>query len=310
MMKDLKKYDIPITRVKMGDAEIEAVSRVIRSGWIVQGKEVATFERKVANLCQVEHAVAVSSCSTGLHAAVKALGVGPGDEVIVPGFTWVSTANAVVHCGATPVFADIELDSLNLSLHKVESLITEKTKGIIIVHLFGLMVDVEAFGKLSDQHNLWLLEDAACALGSHYAGHAPGVHSDAAVFSFHPRKSITTGEGGMIVTNNTHLAERLKALRNHGAQLSDHHRHGSRGAFLLSSFPEIGFNFRMTDLQAAIGNVQMDKFPDMLIQREQLAARYDQLIREKLPWLRVPQRAKGRHSYQSCLLYTSDAADD
>lgn len=290
---------VPICRVLTGDAEKEAVGRVIDSGWLVQGQEVARFEQRIAAMSNVEHGVATTSCTTALHLALKALNVQPGDEVIVPAFTWVSTANAVQHCGATPVFCDIELSTWNIDPSRVEQHITERTVGIIPVHLFGLFADMPQIAALAEKHNLWVVEDAACALGSQLSGSSSGQLSDAACFSFHPRKSITTGEGGMIVTNRGDLAERCRTLRNHGASISDHQRHQSKAGFLLSEFNEFGFNYRMTDLQAAVGNAQLDRFDTILAERTRCADYYDQALSD-VAWLQTPQRPDNAvHSWQS-----------
>ncbi len=290
---------VPICRVVTGDAEKKAVCRVIDSGWLVQGQEVARFEQRIAAMNKVEHGIATTSCTTALHLALKALGVQPGDEVIVPGFTWVSTANAVWHCGATPIFCDIELTTWNINPLGIEQHITDRTVGIIPVHLFGLFADMPQIAAIAEKYNLWLVEDAACALGSQLLGTSPGQRSDAACFSFHPRKSITTGEGGMIITNRQDLAERSRTLRNHGASISDHQRHHGKAGFLLAEFNEFGFNCRMTDLQAAIGCSQLDRFETILTERTACADFYSAALFD-LPWLVTPQHAETSiHSWQS-----------
>ncbi len=290
---------VPICRVATGDAEKEAVCRVLDSGWLVQGQEVARFEQRIAELNGVEHSIATTSCTTALHLVLKALDVRPGDEVIVPGFTWVSTANAVQHCGATPVFCDIDLATWNIDPSCVEQHITERTVGIIPVHLFGLFADMPLIASIAQKHELWVVEDAACALGSRLERAACGQLSDAACFSFHPRKSITTGEGGMIVTGRRDLAERCRTLRNHGASVSDHQRHQSKAGFLLSEFNEFGFNYRLTDLQAAIGNAQLDRLDSIIADRTRCAEYYDSALAD-LPWLITPQRPENAvHSWQS-----------
>ena len=300
---------VPICRVDVDEAEQQAVCEVLASGWLAQGPKVAAFEAAIAAECGLPHAIATTSCTTALHAALLALGVGPGDEVIVPGFTWVSTANTVLHCGATPVFADIDLATFNIDPAVVESLITPRTVGLLPVHLFGAVADMPALATIAERHGLWMLEDAACALGSRGRRedgslYAPGELSSGACFSFHPRKSITTGEGGMIVTADERLAEKARTLRNHGAMVSDHQRHGQRGGFLLSEFPEFGFNLRMTDLQAAVGCVQMEKLPRILADRAWCARYYDAALSEfdadGQNMLARPQPPAGTvHSWQS-----------
>lgn len=290
---------IPITKMDFGSADLAAVQRVLESGWLVQGREVQQFEESIAEFCGVPHAVAASSCTASLHLALQSLDVGPGDEVIVPAFTWVSTASSVEHCGARPVFCDISLDTFNIDVEQVESLITSRTVGILPVHLFGLCADLSGLQSITDRHGLWMLEDAACALGSTQNGHAPGQTTAGACFSFHPRKSLTTGEGGMLVTRDTAFADRCRRLRNHGAQASDFQRHQSKGGFRLATFPEFGFNFRMTDLQASIGNSQFNRIDELLEGRRRCATQYENAL-DELSWLTRPTEHAGQqHSYQS-----------
>lgn len=290
---------IPITKMDFGSEDLAAVQRVLESGWLVQGREVQQFEESIAEFSGVPHAVAASSCTASLHLALKALDVGPGDEVIVPAFTWVSTASSVEHCGARPVFCDISVDTFNINVEQVEPLITPRTVGILPVHLFGLPADLSGLQDIADRHGLWMLEDAACALGSEQNGRAPGQTTAGACFSFHPRKSLTTGEGGMLVTRDAALADRCRRLRNHGAQASDFQRHHSKGGFRLATFPEFGFNFRMTDLQASIGNSQFNRIAELLEGRRRCASLYDDAL-EELSWLARPANPPvQQHSYQS-----------
>jgi perosamine synthetase len=291
---------IPITAVQIGEEERRRVLRVLDSGWLVQGQEVAAFEKRVAEYTHATHAVATTSCTSALHVAVKALGLGPGDEVIVPAFTWVATPNAVVHCGATPVFCDVDLDTFNLDPSQLEALITPRTVGMLPVHLFGLGADMAAVHHLAKRHGLWVIEDAACALGTTLRGQPVGHGSNAACVSFHPRKSITTGEGGMIVTRDSDLATRAQALRSHGAAVSDLARHQSpatRAGVLLPDFDVFGFNYRMTDLQAAIGHGQLDHIDDWIARRRELAALYREQL-ASIDWIQCPPDDPG-HSYQS-----------
>lgn len=290
---------IPITRMDFGANDLAAVQRVLQSGWLVQGREVQQFEDSIAAFCGASHAVATTSCTTSLYLSLKALGVDRGDEIIVPAFTWISTASSVEHCGGKPVFCDISLDSFNIDVEQVESLITPRTVGIMPVHLFGLCADLTGLQKIADRHGLWMLEDAACALGSTLNGHSPGQCTAGACFSFHPRKSLTTGEGGMLVTNDSALAERCRRLRNHGAQASDFQRHQTKGGFRLATFPEFGFNFRMTDLQACIGNSQFSRIERLLEGRRRCAGFYDEAL-AKFDWLVRPiEPGEQQHSYQS-----------
>lgn len=283
---------VPIARVALEEEDLAAVRRVLESGWLVQGKECERFEDAVANYCGVGHGVAVTSGTAALHVALKALRLQPGDEVIVPAFTWVATAAVVKHCGGTPVFCDVDPATFNLTTADLDPLVTERTVGIIPVHLFGLMADMKGVMDFAGRHKLWVLEDAACALGSLCEGAAPGIEGNAACFSFHPRKSITTGEGGMVVTKDAELAARSCALRNHGIT----------GDF--TQVEEIGFNYRLTDFQAALGAEQMLRYDKTLDERRRLASNYDEAL-AALDWLATPVEPEGyRHSYQSyvCLV--------
>jgi dTDP-4-amino-4,6-dideoxygalactose transaminase len=279
---------IPISRPFIGEEELAAVQEPLRDGWVVQGPRVAAFEEKFASFCEVEHAVATSSCTTALHLAVSALGARHGDEVIVPAFTWISTANVVVYNGATPIFCDVELESFNLDVSGLSSLVGERTVGIIPVHLFGRAANMPVVNRIAAAAGLWVVEDAACALGTRVGGRHVGSFGDAGCFSFHPRKSITTGEGGMIVTKDERLAALTRSLRDHGASRSDHARHTEPGSFRLADYENLGFNYRMTDFQGAIGSVQMDRANWILAERARQASVYAEALSD-LDWLRVPK---------------------
>jgi perosamine synthetase len=291
--------EIPITKPLFGEEELRAVQLPLESGWVVQGPYVAEFEAKVAAVAAADYGIATNSCTTALHIVVAALELGPGDEVIVPALTWVSTANVVEYLGATPVFCDVDLATFNLDVSQLGSLVTPRTVGILPVHLFGLPADMDAVMEVVQSHGLWVVEDAACALGATYGGRPVGALGDAGCFSFHPRKSVTTGEGGLIATNRVDIAEAAVSLRDHGASRSDLARHESSGRFLLSSYDRLGFNFRMTDIQGALGSVQMDRFAGILAAKRRLAARYDTLLAE-VDWLRTPVVPDGsEHAYQT-----------
>jgi perosamine synthetase len=275
------------------------VQRPLENGWVVQGPEVAEFERRFSAFTGATHSVATSSCSTALQIAVSALGAGPGDEVLVPGLTWISTANVVEYLGARPVFVDIDLATFNVDPARLAEAVTERTVGLIPVHLFGLPAELAPVLELARSHDLWILEDAACAFGAWYRGEHVGTLGDAGAFSFHPRKSITTGEGGMVTTQRDDVDALLRSLRDHGATRSDHERHGQAGGFLLSEYPHLGFNFRLTDIQAALGLAQLERAESILDGRRRVAARYDELLAE-LDWLRTPVTPEGCvHGYQA-----------
>ena len=278
---------IPITRVVFGEEELRAVQIPLETGWVVQGPFVQEFEEKFAAYTGTPNALATSSGTTALHVALAALDVDPGDEVIVPAFTWVSTANVVEHLGGRAVFCDIDLATYNVDAAAIEPLITERTVGIVPVHLFGLSADLDPILELARARGLWVLEDCACSFGGWYRGRHTGTLGDAGAFSFHPRKSITTGEGGMVTTASDDLAALVCSLRDHGASKSDHERHEEAGGFLLSEYEHLGFNFRLTDIQGALGSAQMDRADEVLEGRRRAAAAYDTLL-ARVDWLRPP----------------------
>jgi perosamine synthetase len=290
---------IPITRPLFGPAELRAVQLPLESEWVVQGPFVQQFEERFAAYVGVEDAIATSSCTTALHVLLAALGVGPGDEVIVPAFTWVSTANVVEHLGAKPVFCDVDLATYNIDVAQLPDLVTARTVGIMPVHLFGLCADMDPILELARARGVWVVEDAACALGGYYRDDHAGTLGVAGAFSFHPRKSITTGEGGMVTTTDSGIAALCRSLRDHGASRSDHSRHMDPGAYLLSQYEHLGFNVRLTDIQGALGCAQMDRVDEILERRRELAARYDEQLAE-LDWLATPHVPDGYvHGFQA-----------
>jgi perosamine synthetase len=293
------KMIVPIARTSLTEAEIQSVLGPLRSGWLVQGPKVREFEEKWSTFTGARHSIAVTSCTTALHLSLAALGIKAGDEIIVPAFTWIATANVVEHLGAKVVFCDIDLNTFNIDVEQLAQKITPKTKAIIPVHLFGLAADMNPINQLAKQFGLWVVEDAACGFGSHYHGQHVGTLGDAGCFSFHPRKAITTGEGGMITTNDDALAEKLRRLRDHGAAMSDLQRHLGARPYLLADHPDAGYNQRMTDLQAALGAAQMDRATDIIAERQRLAHVYDSAF-ANLSWLKTPAHVVGfEHGYQS-----------
>ena len=299
----MEKRSIAISLPSTGDEEWQATREPLTSGWLTQGPKVAAFEKAFAERHGAAHALATTSCTTGLHLILAAMGIGPGDEVIVPAFTWVATANVVVYCGATPVFADVDRGTCNIDPADVARRVTPRTKAVIAVHLFGLCADMDALRAVLPP-NVPIIEDAACAAGAAYKGVAAGALGLAAAFSFHPRKSITTGEGGMVTTNDAALAEVANMLRNHGASISEEQRHKGPRPYLLPEFNLLGYNYRMTDLQGAVGLVQLQKLDRFIAEREQWAAYYREAL-AGLDWLHMPQLPAdgGRHAWQAFVTY-------
>ena len=289
---------IAIARPSVGEEEWQALREPIMTGWLTQGPKVAAFEQRFAELHDVSHAVATTSCTTALHLALLAVGTGPGDEVIVPAFTWVATANAVLHCGATPVFVDIDPVTFNIDVEQALAAVTERTRVVMPVHLFGLCAEVTRL-RAGLPEGVAVVEDAACAAGARSGGRFAGGLGDVAAFSFHPRKSVTTGEGGMIATDDDAIAERVRRLRNHGASVSEEQRHAGSKPYLMAEFDVLGFNYRMTDLQGALGLVQIEKLEGFIAERARWAAWYRAHLGD-LDWLRLPQEpAQGRHAWQA-----------
>lgn len=302
---------IPVAKPDLGPEEAEAVARVLATGWITQGPEVARLEAELAAFLGAPHAVAVSSCTTALHLALLAAGVGPGHEVIVPSHSFIATANAVRHAGATPVFADVELRTLNLDPADVARRIGPRTKAVLAVHQLGIPADLAPLQALCDEKELVLLEDAACAIGSEVRRGAVWErvgkpHSRAACFSFHPRKLLTTGDGGMIVTADAGFADACRRMRQHGMSLTDLQRHGAERV-VFEEYVGPGYNYRLTDLQAAVGRVQLQKLPALVARRRELAARYLRGLAgvEELVLLEPP--AWARWNWQSFYVRLGDA---
>lgn len=306
---------IPITKPYIGKEETEAVSSVLSSGWLVQGAKVKEFEERVAEHEQVKYCCATTSCTTALQLAMLSEGLTVGMDAIVPSFTFVATANAVLSTGAVPILTDIDQDTYNISPAAVEayvethymwqddSLINKESGnrlwGIVPVHQFGLCADMSALNGLAQKYNIKIIEDGACALGAKIEGVHIGGFGHTVCVSFHPRKSITTGEGGMILTNDEEVYQKAVVLRNHGSLTASDQRHKSEG-YLLPGYAEAGYNYRMTDIQGAIGCEQMKKLDDILARRRELSEKYETLLAGKSPVLKLPYVPQGYyHTYQS-----------
>lgn len=289
---------IPVMRPWLGAEEAAAAAAAVHSGWVAQGPRVAQFEAEFAATVRAGNGVAVSSCTTGLHLMLHVLGVGAGDEVVVPSHSFIATANAVRYTGATPVFADVSPFTGNLTAETVAPVLTDRTRAVMVVHQGGIPADVPALRRLCQPRGIAVVEDAACAAGSTFGGQPVGAGAEMAAWSFHPRKLLTTGEGGMVTTDDAERAARMRRLREHGMSVSAAERHAAGGA-VVESYGEVGFNYRMTDVQAAIGLVQLEKLSAMVARRRELAERYQRAL-AAVPGLRCATDPPGGTSnYQS-----------
>jgi dTDP-4-amino-4,6-dideoxygalactose transaminase len=292
---------IAIAKPYLTKDEAQFAYDTILTGWVTQGPKVQEFEEKFAAYVGSKYAVAVSNCTNALHLAMIVAGIKEGDEVICPSMSYVATANCIKYVNATPVFAEVN-EQYNLDVKDVEKRITSKTKAILLVHQIGMPADIDAFRALCDKHNLLLIEDAACAAGSAYKGKKIGSHSDLVCFSFHPRKVITTGDGGMVTTGREDFYKRLKLLRQHAMSVNDRDRHNS-GKIIFEDHLEVGYNYRMTDIQAAVGIKQLEKLDFIVEERRKIAKRYNEAFKA-ISKINIPYENEGYFTnYQSYVIY-------
>jgi len=301
-----KKLNIPITKPALTEEEARAPFESIKSGWVTQGPKVAEFEKAVASYVGAKHGIATTSCTTGLHLALATIGVGPGDEVIVPSFTFIASANAILYTGATVVFCEVDPRTYNADPADIEKRITKRTKAIMPVDQIGLACDIGAINEIGKRHGVDVVEDAAPTIGGTYKGRRVGSNAHQTVFSFHPRKVITTGEGGMILTDDDALADRSRKLRAHGMSVSDLDRHKADRP-IIEEYHDLGFNYRMTDIQASIGLVQLRRLDELLRIRVAKAERYNAELAQ-IKGLKIPYTPPyATHTYQSyCLRLTKE----
>lgn len=297
----MSRMEIPFALPYLDDEEIEAVSEVIRSNWVSQGSQVIDFENRVAEYVGARFGIATNSCTSALHLSLVISGITSGEDVICPSFTCMATANAIQHVGANPVFVDIDPRTFNLDPESVKKSITPKTTAIMVVHQIGLAADMDELETIAADRGLIMIEDAATALGGEYKGKRIGALGSPSCFSFHPRKVITSGEGGMITTDDEAFTERARVVRSHGASISDLERHYARGT-IYASYPEVGYNYRMTDMQGAMGAVQVKKLPLILDRKREICGSYDRRLSE-IDEVECPFVPEGSvHSYQSYLI--------
>jgi len=309
---DKAPRQIPVAMPWLGDQEVEAVKRPLLSGWITQGPEVAAFESEFAAYVEAPFAAAVSNCTTALHLALMAVGVAPGSEVITVSHSFIATANSIRYCGANPVFVDIQPDTFNIDAALIEEKINRRTRAILCVHQMGLPCDLNAILAIARRHNLPVVEDAACAAGSeiHWNGAWQKIgkpHGDIACFSFHPRKLLTTGDGGMITTSNPEWDKQFRLGRQHSMSVPDTARHKAREV-IFESYLTLGFNYRMTDIQAAVGREQLKRLPAMIERRRWLANRYSEMLKDLLGVVPPQEPAWARTNWQSYCVRLPDGS--
>lgn len=304
---------IPIIKPTVGEAEAAAARRVILSGWVTQGPEVRAFEQEFAAFVDAKYACAVSNCTTALHLALRAVGVGAGDEVVTVSHSFIATANSILYCGAMPVFVDIDPGTFNMAPELIAPLITGRTRAILCVHQMGMPCDLAAILEVGRKYGIPVVEDAACAVGSEilWDGQWERIgkpHGDVACFSFHPRKLLTTGEGGMLTTSRPELDAKFRRWRQHAMSVPDSVRHSSSHV-TFEEYTELGYNYRMTDIQAAVGREQLRKLSTMLSRRRSQVATYREFLAD-VPGLVLPAEPDwARSNWQSLCVRLPEGVD-
>jgi len=298
---------IPVAKPFLNEIDAKEAYDTILTGWVTQGPKVREFEEKFAAYVGSKFAVAVSNCTSALYLSMLVAGIKPGDEVICPSLSFIATSNSIMHAGAKPVFSEVDPETYNIDANYAESLITDKTKAILIVHQIGMPSDIDTFKKICNKHNLKLIEDAACAVGSSYKGKKIGSHSELVCFSFHPRKLVTTGDGGMIATSNEDYYNELKLLRQHGMSIDDRERHNANKV-IIEEYIKVGFNFRMTDIQASVGIKQLERLDWIIKERRKIAFKYNEAFKD-ISFIRIPSEKEGYFSnFQSYSIYLKNGA--
>jgi len=300
---------IPLFKPYLDEDELSEIKSVLDSGWLTQGPKVKKFEKMISEKLEVKNVIACSSCTTALHLALSSVGVKQGDEVLVADYTFPATGHSVMHCGAEPVFVDVDKQTYNLDLKSAKNRLTKYTKAIIPVHTFGQSADMNEIMEFANDNNLYVIEDAACAFGSKYKNQMVGTIGDVGCFSFHATKGITTGEGGCVVTNNNETADKIRSLFTFGSQKNASWERNKNNNFIIPTFTSSGFNYKMSDISAACGIAQMRKLDRIIEKKRELAKYWDSKL-ENIPHINAPYvKSYNYHNYQGYCTLVDDCVD-